>query len=156
VTTADWTKVAAIAQVVATIISGCGLFFVGYQIRLAKRGADLQAMQEFLKSATEREERLCEAETDEKKRHAFNEFMNFLEIYAAAANKNLLPNTARNIVVDKLCTSIAVLHGEPAWLDQIGAAIKNSTTFIEVRKVCERLDPPKSTATQKQKRRRGS
>lgn len=64
--------------------------------------------------------------------------MNFLEIYAAAANENLLPNIARNIVVDKLCTSIAVLQGEPAWLDQIGAAVKNSTTFIELRKFCER------------------
>lgn len=124
--------VAAIGQVAATIISGCGLFFIGYQIRLATRGADLQTLQEFLKSATEREARLCEAETDEKKRHAFNEFMNFLEIYAAATNGKLLPNTARNIVVDKLCTSIAVLQGEPAWLDQIGATINNSTTFSEL------------------------
>jgi hypothetical protein len=129
--------VAAIGQVIAAGIAAFGLIFVGYQTRHARKTADLQALVEFLRGVTEREDRL-NAESNGKKRQAFNEFLNFLEAYAAADNRGLLPKTTRSIVVDKLCTSIAVIQEAPDWHGPFCEAVTSSTTFVELGKFMKR------------------
>lgn len=136
----DWTMVAAIGQVIAAgvaafglIFAAFGLIFVGRQIRDARKTADLHALQEFLRAVTEREDRL-NADSNEKKLQAFNEFLNFLEVNAAADNNDLFPKTTRLIVVDKLCTSIAVIQEAPDWHRLFCEAVTCSTTFVELHK----------------------
>jgi|GEM_PF-4265352 len=130
--------VAAIGQVIAAGAAAFGLIFVGRQIRDARKTADLHALQEFLRGVTEREDRVLTADSNEKKRQAFNEFLNFLEVNAAADNKDLYPKTTSSIVVDKLCTSIAEIQEAPAWHDQICEAVRSSTTFVELGKFMKR------------------
>jgi hypothetical protein len=140
VSTEDWTVAAAAGQVVAAAAAITTLFFVGVQIRIARKTADLQALQEFVKSAAEREACLLSADTDAKKQQAFFEFLNFLEMNAAAVNGDLFHGKSRTIAVDKLCTSIAVIQEHSAWRDKFNHAITASTTFEELAKFmrCQR------------------
>jgi hypothetical protein len=105
--------------------------------RYARKTADLHALQEFLRGVTEREDRVGNADPNEKKQ-AFNELLNFLEANAAADNGDLFPKTTRSIVVDKLCTSIAEIQEAPAWHNQICEAVRSSTTFVELGKFMKR------------------
>jgi hypothetical protein len=59
--------VAAIGQVIAAGAAAFGLIFVGRQIRNARKTADLHALQEFLRGVTEREDRVGNADPNEKK-----------------------------------------------------------------------------------------
>jgi hypothetical protein len=134
----SWARVAAVSQAIAAVAAVFGLWFVGCQIRYARKTADLQALLEFLKGVTEQEDRLLNADQNEKKQQAFNELLNFLEAIAAADNKDLFPKTARSIIVDKLCTSIAEIQEAPAWHDQICEAVRSLTTFVELGKFMKR------------------
>lgn len=134
----EWAIAAAAGQVVAAATAVVALFFVGVQIRVARQTADLQALQEFLRSATEREACLRDSETDHKKQQAFWEFLNFLEVNAAAVNGGLFHHVSRSIVVDKLCTSIAVIQENAEWHDQFHQAVTASTTFAELAKFMKR------------------
>lgn len=122
----------------AASASIAALFFVGVQIRIARRTADLQALQEFVKSAAEREACLLNADTDAKRQQAFFEFLNFLEMNAAAVNGALFHEMIRTIAIDKLCTSIAVIQVNSAWHDKLNDAITASTTFEELTKFMRR------------------
>jgi hypothetical protein len=119
---------AAIGQLITAGVAALGLIFVGCQIRDARKTADLQALREFLRGVTEREDRLT-ADSNGTKRQAFNEFLNFLEVNAAADNRELFP---RSIVVDKLCTAIAVIQESPDWHGPFCEAVTSSTTFVEL------------------------
>ncbi|MFZ3325940.1 MAG: hypothetical protein WA231_08645 [Methylocella sp.] len=130
--------VAAIGQVIAAGAAAFGLIFVGCQIRDARKTADLNALREFLRGVTEREDPLLNADSNEKKRQTFNEFLNFLEINAAADNRGLFPKTTRFIVVEKLCTSIAVIQEAPNWHGPFCEAVTSSTTFVELGKFMKR------------------
>ncbi|MGI8569391.1 MAG: hypothetical protein ACR2KT_10140 [Methylocella sp.] len=134
----DWAMVAAVGQAIAAIAAVVGLWFVGCQIRYARKTADLQAMQEFFSCITEREDRLINADSNDKKRQAFNELLNFLEVSAAADNNELFPKATRSIVIDKPCTSIAEIQEAPAWHNQICDAVRSSTTFVELGKFMKR------------------
>jgi hypothetical protein len=133
----DWTTVAAIGQVIAAGVAAFGLIFVGRQIRDARKTADLHALREFLRGVTEHEDRLSNPDSNEKKRQAFNEFLNFLEVNAAADNRNLFPKTTR-LIVDKLSTSIAVIQETPGWRGPFCEAVTSSTTFVELGKFMKR------------------
>jgi hypothetical protein len=128
---------AAIGQLITAGVAALGLIFVGCQIRDARKTADRQALREFLRGVTEREDRLI-ADSNGKKRQAFNEFLNFLEVNAAADNRELFPKTTRSIVVDKLCTSIAVIQEAPDWHGPFCEAVTSSTTFVELGKFMKR------------------
>jgi hypothetical protein len=126
-----WTIAAAVGQLTAAIVAAFGLLFVGRQIREARKTADLQALQEFYKGATEREDKLLNTESD-KKKQAFFEYLNFLEVTAAADNNGLFHKATRSIVIDKICTSIAEIQEARCWHDQFCEAVRSSTTFVEL------------------------
>jgi len=71
----DWAMVAAVGQAIAAVAAVFGLWFVGCQIRYARKTADLQALQQFLKGVTEREDRLLNPDPNGRKQ-AFYEFLN--------------------------------------------------------------------------------
>ncbi|MBM3552584.1 MAG: hypothetical protein FJX45_12655 [Alphaproteobacteria bacterium] len=132
--TYDWTAAGAVGQWASAAITLVGFLFVVRQIGIASKTADLQALQEFVRSATEREACLLGADSDQSKQQAFIEFLNFLEMNAAALNGNLFPRTTRSIAVDKLCTSIVVIQEAPSWHKQFSQAVTASTTFAELAK----------------------
>ena len=73
-TASDWVPYAQLAGV---FFAGVGLFFTGYQTLRSRRITDLQTLQKFSDDANEREAALAQAEGDQTRRHAFNEFLNF-------------------------------------------------------------------------------
>lgn len=129
----NWTVIAGIGQAVAAAAAVAGLIFVGWQISAARKTADLQALQEFVRGAAYHETRLSDAETGEKKTQAFFEFMNFLETIAAAINTGLFPRTTKKFAHQKLRDSLAVLQAEPQWHQHIEQAITSANTFEEIR-----------------------
>jgi hypothetical protein len=138
VTDSEWIAVAALAQVAAAAIALGGLCFVGWQIRAGRKTADLQSLQDFYRSATEREHAFLRATDDGERLQAFHEFLNFLELYALAHNKRLLPDASREFVKDKLCDSIAEIEIMPSWHPQLLTAITSAKTFIELSRFYKR------------------
>ncbi len=132
-TPAEWTEIAAIGQAIAAISAVAGLFFVGFQIRAAHRSSDLQTLQEFFRTATEREHALLESkgrEADQIK--AFIEFINFLETYAAAYNKRLLPSVSREQISDKLTESLASIESNSLWSNRLNEAVTGPSALKEL------------------------
>jgi hypothetical protein len=126
-----------LAQVASSVCAAIGLGFAGYQMYTARRTANLQSLQKFYEHAIERERALlC---TDEaERRFAFNEFLQFLELYAFAHNRNLYGDASEELVRHKLADSFNVLNEVKAWHPQIENAIDTSTSMIEFRKFRER------------------
>ena len=112
-----------------------GLYF---QIWITRKSTDLQALQEFVRNADQREDRLLDAETDPKRDQAFNEFLNFLETSAGALNDNLYPKTTKRFVREKVRDSIATIQGVQIWHSKFEQAITTDTTFTELAKFMRR------------------
>jgi chorismate mutase len=127
-----WEIAAAVGQVVAAVSSVAGLFFVGVQIRSARKVADIKTLQEFNRGTQERELALLNAQDNIRKEQAFVELLNFLEVNAAALNGNSFPPISRRIVKDSLATSIAAIQIEPAWAGKFSDAIRTISTFEEL------------------------
>ena len=134
------------AQLASTIIAAIGLLltaggliFTACQMRRTRRTSDLQALQKFYEDANKREAELADAKTDDARIHAFNEFMNFLELYASAYNNGLVVGRgSRDIIRHKLEDSFIELDAAKQWHPHIEKALDRSTTFIELRRLIER------------------
>jgi len=125
----DW---ATAATGVAAVV---GLFFTGYQIWRTGRATDLRALQEFGREAREREHALVGASTELAAwKIAFNDLLNFLEIHAAALNRNLFGYGSRTVVWDKVVDLIAMLNAETGVHRHIEEAMLSEATFTEFRK----------------------
>jgi len=132
---ADW---AIAVQIVTAICSVCGLFFLAWQIKAARKNSDLVALQTFFKTVTELEDRLLKSKIGQEKEQVILEFINFLEVCAAADNRRLFPKTTSALVVDKLCSSIAAMQLTPEIHELFKSSITTSTTFNELGKFMQR------------------
>jgi hypothetical protein len=75
---------------VSSAVAACGLVLTAWQMVRTRRVADLQALQKFFESANQHEAALARSGDDaQMQTHVFNEFLNFLEVYASAHNKKL-------------------------------------------------------------------
>jgi hypothetical protein len=124
------------AQIGSSFAAAVGLVLTAWQLWRARAVTTLQSLQEFFKASNEREAALVEAEGD--KRHAFIEFMNFLEVYSAAANERLLSGVTLELVNDKLIDSIVVLMQLGHWHDAIEGSVTGPTTYKHLRKFIRR------------------
>jgi hypothetical protein len=138
----DWL---GIAQVVSSLAAAGGLFVAAYQAYRAtlvadhsRRVADLQALQKFFVDANERELALSRAPGDTARLYAFNEYLNFLELYAFAYNRDLFGSASKDLVRQKLEDSYNVLDQSKAWHPYIANAIDTSTTLVELKKFVAR------------------
>jgi hypothetical protein len=141
----DWVAETAVAQILATVFSGIGLFVSGiglfvaaHQTRAARKSSDFETLITLESAIREREGVLLAGDSDAKKSQAFVEFLNFLETVAAALNGKLLQKTTRTLAEDKLCSSIAAIQNSPAWYGELQRAITSSTTFMELAKFISR------------------
>lgn len=81
----------------------------------------------------EREAALFAAIGDEdNQRHAFVEYLNFLEIYSAALNSGLMIGVAQEIVSDKVLDSIVAVESHSHWHDEIERSITSGTTYRHI------------------------
>ena len=125
----EWDMVSAIGMVAAAVISLGGLGFVGWQIKQARKTADLQSLQEFVRSTAEREAALVRAPDSDALNQAFFELVNHLEMHAAALNGHLHPMVSQAIVREKLRDAVIMIEEAPAWHDRLNAAISTPTTL---------------------------
>lgn len=110
-----------------------GLFFTAWQMVRSRRVADLQALQKFFDGLSEREAALAQARDDAAAQtHAFNEFLNFLEVYASAHNRKLVGSGSEEMVRHKLEDSYIELAEAKDWHPLIERALDRSTTFGEI------------------------
>jgi hypothetical protein len=131
-------ELAPLAQVASSVIAACGLLltafglvFTALQIRRTRRTGDLQALQKFHEDANKREAALAEARTkgEEEFLHAFNEYLNFLEIYACAYNNELIIGQgSKDIVRHKLVDGFIEVEAAERLHPHIEAALDRSTT----------------------------
>jgi hypothetical protein len=146
------------AQLVTSIVAVCALFFTAFQVYTARvvanqsrRVADLQALQKFFEHANERERALlCESASE--RIFAFNEFLNFLELYAFAYNRDLFGEASEELVRHKLADSYNVLNEVREWHPQIENVIDTSTTMIEFRRFRECHRPEIERRAEERKR----
>jgi hypothetical protein len=124
------------AQIGSSLAAAVGLGLTAWQFWRSRAVATLQSLQEFFKASNERESALAEAQGD--KRHAFIEFMNFLEVYSAAANGRLLTGVTLELVNDKLIDSIVVLMQLGHWHDAIEGSVTGPTTYVHLRQFIRR------------------
>lgn len=124
------------AQIGSSFAATVGLALTAWQLWRNRAVATLQSLQEFFKASNEREAELAKAEGD--KRHAFIEFMNFLEVYSAAANGSLVTGVTLELVNDKLIDSIVVLMQLGFWHDAIEGSVTGPTTYVHLRRFIRR------------------
>lgn len=137
-TDSDWTRISAIGQAAAAIIAAIALVGLYFQLRMTRKSTDLKALQDFVQNADQREDRLLDAATNEKRDQAFIEFLNFLETSAGALNGNLFPKTTKKFVREKVRDSIATIQGLQPWHVKFEQAITTDTTFAELAKFMKR------------------
>jgi hypothetical protein len=125
----DWASLGGVA------CAAIGLALTALSIGRSRRTADLQALQKFADDANKREAALAEAETDDARLHAFNELLNFLELYASAYNNRLvIGRGSKKIVRHKLEDCFIELEAATAWRPHIGRAVDRFSTFDEITK----------------------
>ncbi|MCF7698240.1 hypothetical protein [Loktanella sp. M215] len=123
----------AFAAILSALAAVIGLGFIGWQIRQARKTSDFTTLQAFLKDAKDCENALMSDNLGDG-RKAFIELMNFLEIYAVALNKGLVPKVSRDVIRLKLCDSLAVIQNAPKWHVVLEEAISSPETFEELQK----------------------
>lgn len=134
----QWSAISAIGTIAQAATALVGLLFVGTQIRQARKTGDLQSLQEFLRATKAHEHALINSIIDEDREKAFYEFMNFLEIQAAALRGKLFSSVTRKIVREKIRDSVAVIEDIEPWMAKLEAAISSETTFEHLRAFCKR------------------
>jgi len=125
-----------VAQIVSSALAGIGLIFTAIQMSWMRSITGVQALQKFSDDANAREAALVKAKDDyEPWSHAFNEWLNFLELYACAHNEKLLMGGAvRKLIGLKLMDSWIELENEKSLHDEFKKAVDRSSTFAELRK----------------------
>jgi hypothetical protein len=124
----------AYAQIVSSGGAAIGLFLTAWQFWRTRKTTTLQHLQDFFKSVIDREAAFAHATDPEKRRHAFVEYLDFLEVYSAAIMGGLFIGVAKELVQDKLIDSIITLERAPDWHDTIVSSVTSDITYKYLRK----------------------
>lgn len=117
------------AQVVAAFAATLALIFTAVQLRYSRKTAGFQALNDFLRTVTEREAALRRAPDADEHRAALNELLNMLEAYACAYNKSLIYGPAAGLVADKLVSALATIRLDENARNALQQAIDSQSTF---------------------------
>lgn len=134
----EWTIVAAIGQAASAGIAAITLPLIFWQVREARKAADLQSLETFFANTLERESAFVRATNQDEKLQAFTEYLNFLECQAAALNGGILPKVSRELVRDKVVDSLALIEAQKAWHTELEKAILTPNTFTNLTKFIRR------------------
>jgi hypothetical protein len=122
------------AQLVASGGAAIGLCLTAWQFWRSRKATTLQHVQDFFKAVIEREAALAHATDDQKRRHAFVEYLDFLEVYSAAVIDGLFIGVAKEFVSDKIIDSIVELERAPQWHEEIQKSKTSVVTYKYLRK----------------------
>lgn len=114
------------------------MFVTAWQIHVAAKTNSLQSLEKFFDRVTEREHAFIAAPNDASREQAFNEFLNFLEIYAAASNKGLVTGVAAEMIDEKIVDSFVMIELFPQWHGKLVKAITSHSTLMQLRKFLAR------------------
>lgn len=134
----DWSIVAAIGQAASAVIAAITLPLIFWQVREARKAADLQSLETFFANTLERESAFLCAATQDDKFQAFAEYLNFLECQAAALNGGILPKVSRELVRDKVIDALALIEAQSGWHAELEKAILTPNTFTNLTKFIRR------------------
>jgi hypothetical protein len=130
--------VSSICAAIGLLLTSVGLMVNACGLSRSRRTADLQALQKFSEDANKREAALWD-EDEASRLHAYNEFLNFLELYACAYNNGLIIGRgSQEIVRHKLEDSFIELDAANDWHSHIAAALDRTTTLAEFTKFVSR------------------
>jgi len=121
--------ISVVAQSVAALAAVAALAFIGWQIKQARKTSDLLTLQAFLKDVKDHESALLAASSDDEMEQAFIEILNFLEVYATAINRELIPKVSKVFIRQTLRNSLANIQNAPEWHDKMVEAITSPDTF---------------------------
>ncbi|GAN50835.1 hypothetical protein ME121_4892 [Methylobacterium sp. ME121] len=130
----DWSIVAAIGQAASAVIAAITLPLIFWQVREARKAADLQSLETFFANTLERESTFLRATIQDDKFQAFAEYLNFLECQAAALNGGILPKVSRELVRDKVIDALALIEAQSGWHAELEKAILTPNTFTNLTK----------------------
>lgn len=122
-------SIIAYAQIISSGGAAVGLILTAWQFWRTRKTTTLQHLQDFYKATIERESSLAHAADDQRKRHAFVEYLDFLEVYSAAVNDGLFIGVARELVRDKIIDSIITLERAPQWHEEIEKSVTSAITY---------------------------
>jgi hypothetical protein len=134
--TDGWTVLGSLGEFIGGIGSAAGLLFVGYQIRQSRKDSELKSLLDFLEQMTRAEDRLQHPNSEDKEQ-AYFEFLNLLETYAAIINSGLVFGKSNEMIVDKLCSSVAEIQSIEELHKLFETAVTSSNTFEELVKFNE-------------------
>ena len=125
----DWSAVAAIAQVAATVVAAGAFVYLAKQVRGGNRAEDLRSLYDFYQRAEDVEARLHREPEGPAALRVRYELLNFLEVSAEAYLRNLYGRVSSGIVCDKLIDSIAFVWADAPMRGIIQSGVTSDSTF---------------------------
>jgi catechol 2,3-dioxygenase-like lactoylglutathione lyase family enzyme len=108
---------------------GTAITVTSGQLQHARRTAELAALYEFHNSMRDAERTLSDAANDAERKRALFEFLNLLEINAAAVQRRLFVGASAVMVRDKLLDSLAVMQVTPGIRDDLERAVSTEAAL---------------------------
>jgi hypothetical protein len=126
--------VADVATAIAASIAAVGLFLTWRALVAQRRSTDLGTMLALASLAREAEARVSTAEDLEKRQQELVNYLNFLEVYAAAVNERLLEEVTMNLARDRIVNDLAILSVSADARERVKCSITSSETFSHIQK----------------------
>ncbi|MBK1622647.1 hypothetical protein [Afifella marina] len=135
-TEAAFTQLAAVA---GTFLAAGGLIATVLSIRQNTRSNDLRSLFDIVTSIRDAEMRLRAAQNEPPRLDAeIANYLNLLEVLAAAVNDDLFGPVARRVAVDRLVKDLAFFRSIPAMRERLDREMQTAETFSEIRKFFQR------------------
>lgn len=146
-----------VATLVATTLAAVGLLLTARSNIDQARSNDLNSLFYFVKELREAETRLLLAVRSRDVHQAeIVNYLNILEVSAAAVNRKLFGRSTREMAMDRLVNDISILMSNDLTLSEIENAITAETTFQELGKFAGRHREIIKQRTSQNKRKIGS
>lgn len=122
----------AVGTFVQALIAFFGLWFVGRQIRDARRASDVQNLFAFYKSITDAEQSFLNAKDADDKDRTFYELANLLETHAMALRGRIYTGVTKEAVELKLIDSCAFIQMSEFWYKRLEEGRSTQSSFIDL------------------------
>lgn len=105
---------------------------ISSQMRSARSTSEAQTLGEFLDRSKALADGLFGVDDSEKRRFAFLDYANFLELYAGLVNARVLHAKAHEIIRHKLISAFAIIETTPDFSALLISGLDTPDTFMEI------------------------
>jgi hypothetical protein len=128
-----WSIASNVATVGSAALAAFGLIWTALTLKASTRASDLNSLFVMTGQVAAAETRLGASKDDPIQQDAdFNNYLNTLEILAAAINGGLFGSVSKRIASDRLCNDIAILMSSEWSRERIARAVTSHETFCEM------------------------